>query len=193
MENTYSRKFSLKALSVTLAAFIVFTIFGVFGVTPTQAATSWPTVNENNYIAFVAQWQLTPYTTASRTQVGTASPYRAYSSARIDPGDECWIIGFSGNSLYVSYPTPSGRRKAWVYKYSVFYCDRPYERVTAKTSIKTYRFNVYNRWGSVYRGDTVWYLGWCEGGTHILYPARDGKQAYKAAYVYNNDYLKQVN
>ena len=190
MKNNISRNYSLKTIYVLIAIIMLFTCFGTV---PAQAATNWPTVNENNYISFVAQWEITPYTTSARTQIGTASPYRTYSSARIDPGDECWIIGFSGDSLYVSYPTPSGRRKAWVYKYAVFYSDRPYERITAKTSINTYRFNVYNRWGSVYRGDTIWYLGWCDGGTQIIYPARSGKQAYKAAYVYNNDYLKQIN
>lgn len=106
-----------------------------------------------------------------------------YISAKTD---EIYIIGRSSNynSVYVSYPTSSGRKQRWVPTQAVFRTNS-YKTIRAAAYCKTYKFKSTSySYGSISAGDTVWVYNTSGSYTRVIYPISGG---YKMAWVKTSD------
>lgn len=142
---------------------------------------------------------------AQKTAPQTINTYsRADLSSNIgnvDPGDNCFLVGTSGGSTQVIYPTPSGYKLGWTSSGSWnFVAPSPDTRFNPYCPIKGYLLNdstvkVYNSdfttlsggeiWGSDYCTiNSVYNNGWCQ----VTYPTASGnKTAYTpfSSFVYD--------
>lgn len=132
-----------------------------------------------------------PYTTSSLKTRGTVT-YGASSSSYIDnASDEIYLLKVGSDWAYVSYPTASGRVKAYI-KLSAITSATPSTSM-AKT-VATAKFSCAPRYGKsvsssyyVDEGDTVYKLGTKGSYTQILYPSGS---VYRIAWCKTSDYTK---
>ena len=115
---------------------------------------------------------------------------KEYISAR---SDECYIVRLSAkyDTVYVSYPTPSGRKYRWVKAGSFTGRTSASQRYAAAT-IYTYKFasSSYG-YGSISPGDKVYVYETYGSYTRVVYPLSTG--GYKMAWIRTtdaNNYLK---
>lgn len=106
--------------------------------------------------------------------------------------DECRIIGVDGDALLISYPTPSGRRTAWCHAdaFTKVNLDGNLQCVTATGKMSAFKRAVgSSTYGSVYKNDLIYILGWESGRLQIIYPAGN---RWKLAFVSESDASKYL-
>lgn len=172
-----------RILAVALALLMVATA-AILTIPQAEAAKIPESGNTCNIKAYTLQTSgnIRVYTNAACTTGGNE-----YISAA---SDECYIqkINPNYNSVYVSYPTKSGRKSRWV-SISVFtkasgaLTGSPVV-MTASAKITTYkRNNTSAAYGSISAGDKVYLLETSGSMTRVVYPISGGW--YKMAWALN--------
>ena len=184
------RVLSLLLVMITLCSVIAIPAFAA-------STTAFDILSSSNYaktFTLTGTGKTIPYTNSNLSTRGTAT-YGASSSSYIDnSADELYIldVGCTNGTYwaYVSYPTSSGRVKAYI----------PLSAITSnnaghnKTS-STGKFYCSLREGSstsssyyVAKGDTVYLIATSSSKYQILYPISNGK--WRLAWCSASDYQK---
>lgn len=170
-----------KIISVLLSVILMCGLMPV----PSFAASNIaiPSVDSSTYIrtyCLAASGRISVYTNESLTSQN--------SSEYIDAAtDECYIMGLNTtyNSVWVSYPTSSGRKSRWA-SMDVFTQASSYKVVCAAVKCTTYKRNsTQDSYGSISAGDTVYVYETRNSMTRVIYPISNG---YKMAWVQNADF-----
>lgn len=156
-------------------------------VLPANAA-GVPTVSSSTYYAC--------YTLASSGKVYayTNSSLTERTGGYIDCAtDECRIIGFSENAVYVDYPVSHGRRAAYFPRSSFTEFDLTnsgFTNVTSSGKITTYRRSSGSAtYGYIAKGDSVTILGSSGARTQVLYNV---SAHYKLAWIETSQVSKYL-
>lgn len=154
------------------------------------ADASFPSLSASHYCEMIACTRINVYNDYSLTTRGTTSPSKTYN-AYIDAGDKIQILEATPSYLIVTYPTSSGARTGIIRTSDLFGCSAPSEYISSsQASVTTYTYDsTSNRSGSIDAGDEVYRLSSTGNGfVLVIYTARSGSRAYKAAFVTRSDF-----
>ena len=175
-----------RSVCFTLALVLLLAAVPVFGLSA-SAAASWPWLSSSAYCEYVSPGKISVYRDSGLTTRGASN--RSYN-AYIDGGDVLKIYEITGSYTYLSYPTSSGSKTGYVKTSSLFGVSAPSEKVTSRGKVTTYKTTSGSQSGYVANGDEVYKLGSAGNGSYtlVMYTAKSGSRAYKAAFVKSSDY-----
>jgi len=162
---------------------IVALLIGLFLVTSTTSLAEkvgWPALSSSKYIKVytISTGNNTPAYDSKSTskKIGTI-----YAS------DELYVYSISGSWVYLSYPTSSGRKKAYVPLSTITSATATsFTATSARATITTYRrASTTNSFGSISKGDTVLFIATSGNYVQVLYPISGG---YKLGWVTKANY-----
>lgn len=180
----------MKTTKRMLALFLVMvTLCSVIAV-PALAATSWPSLSSSGYCEMIAPGKINVYRDTALKTPGTCSPAKSYN-AYVAKNDKVYILKVTGSYTMLSYPVSSGRRTGYVRTDALFGVTAPQENFTSKAKVTTYvSASTATKSGSTAVGDTIYKLRTNGNYVLIMYSAKSGSRAMKAAYVTKADYDK---
>ena len=156
---------------------------------PVQAASSgfFPSVSASNYIRGYC-YRLNELGNR-RAYVYTDEACRNRNSREYVSAlsDECYIIRMSSryNTVYVSYPTTSGRKTRWM-RTDSFTDKTSASKRYATSGIRTYKFaSTSYGYGNISSGDLVYVYETYGNFTRVVYPLSTG--GYKMAWIRTTD------
>lgn len=175
-----------RSVCFALALVLLLAAVPVFGLSA-SAAASWPWLSSSAYCEYVSPGKISVYRDSGLTIRGASN--RSYN-AYIDGGDVLKIYEITGSYTYLSYPTSSGSKTGYVKTSSLFGVSTPSEKVTSRGKVTTYKTTSGSQSGYVASGDEVYKLGSAGNGSYtlVMYTAKSGSRAYKAAFVRSSDY-----
>ena len=179
-----------RSVCFALALVLLLAAVPVFGLSA-SAAASWPWLSSSAYCEYVSPGKISVYRDSGLTTRGASN--RSYN-AYIDGGDVLKIYEITGSYTYLSYPTSSGSKTGYVKTSSLFGVSTPSEKVTSRGKVTTYKTTSGSQSGYVASGDEVYKLGSAGNGSYtlVMYTAKSGSRAYKAAFVKTSDYNNTI-
>ena len=176
-----------KTVSIILALALCFSLVPVLS-SSASAATNWPSLSKSAYCEYTVTKTIYNYRDAACTTRGTCNPAKSYNSYT-EPGDVCYITGITSKSVQWMFPTSNGYKTAYSKLDDVFgSTSSPIKKVISAGKATTYVSPKGKAYGYTEKGDAVFILPYTSSSrTFIIYTAKNGKRAYKAAFVKTSD------
>jgi len=169
------KSFVSKGLAVLLLAALLLPVLPV-----SAASAGWPALSTSKYMKVytISTGDSTPAYGSKSTSNRIGTIYAA---------DELYVYSISGSWAYLSYPTSSGRKNAYVPLTTITSATATsFTSTTARATVTTYRrASIAASLGSISTGDTVLKIAASGSYVQVLYPISGG---YKLGWVTKANY-----